>query len=43
MYLLNLNDYVRLALSHAEFSPNDDSSWCYQVVLPEARPAPKLR
>jgi predicted RNase H-like HicB family nuclease len=35
MYLLNLNDYVRLALSHAEFSHNDDGSWTVDIpVLP---------
>ena len=35
MYLLNLNDYVRLALSHAEFSSNDDGSWTVEIpVLP---------
>jgi len=35
VYLLNLNDYVRLALSHAEFSSNDDGSWTVEIpVLP---------
>jgi predicted RNase H-like HicB family nuclease len=35
VYLLNLNDYVRLALSHAEFSRNDDGSWTVEIpVLP---------
>lgn len=35
MYLLKLNDYVRLALSHAEFSHNDDGSWMVDIpVLP---------
>ncbi|MEI2689568.1 MAG: type II toxin-antitoxin system HicB family antitoxin [Anaerolineae bacterium] len=35
MRLLNLNDYVRLALSHAMFSPNDDGSWTAEItVLP---------
>lgn len=35
MYLLNLTDYVRLALSHAAFSSNDDGSWTVEIpVLP---------
>ncbi|MEI2689282.1 MAG: type II toxin-antitoxin system HicB family antitoxin [Anaerolineae bacterium] len=35
MDLLNLNDYVRLALNHAEFVKNDDSSWTVEIpVLP---------
>ncbi len=35
MRLLNLNDYVRLALSHATFSPNDDGRWTVErSVLP---------
>ena len=35
MRLLNLNDYVRLALSHAIFILNDDESWTVEIpVLP---------
>jgi predicted RNase H-like HicB family nuclease len=35
MRLLNLNDYVRLALSHATLSPNDVGSWTAEIaVLP---------
>ncbi len=35
MSLLNLHDYVRLALSHAVFVPNDDGSWTVEItVLP---------
>jgi len=35
MNLLNLNDYVRLALRHAVFTPNEDGSWMVEIaVLP---------
>ncbi len=35
MVLLNLTDCVRLPLSHAEFSSNDDGSWTVEIpVLP---------
>ena len=35
MKSLSWNDYVRLALSYAEFSPNEDKSWTVEIpVLP---------
>ena len=35
MNLLNLHDYVRLALSHAVFVADDDGNWTVEItVLP---------